>query len=221
MTDVQIVVPFGGDDPQRTKLRDWIVDRYRRLHPKWPVTIAMCDGEWSKGKAVNPVVAGLDPDVVVVADADSFVDPNLLIEAVEVAQRCGWAYPHGTTHRICEPDTERLLAGEDVSEPAVHVRPTNAVPGGGIVVVTREAWATVKGLDANFVGWGGEDQAFGMILEGLVGATVTPPRSNILWHLWHPEAPNWRNPSQATQERFHRYLAARRRPAHFRDLIGE
>lgn len=221
MTGVQVVVPFGGNEPQRVTIRDWIVDRYRRLHPSWPVTVAMCEGEWSKGKAVNPVVAGLDPDVVIVADADSFVDPKLLIEAVKVAQTRGWAYPHGTTHRICQPDTARILAGEHVDEPAVHVRPTNAVPGGGIVVVTGEAWATVKGLDAGFVGWGGEDQAFGMILEALVGPTVDPPRANILWHLWHPEAPDWRRPSFATQDRFHRYLAARRRPHHFRDLIGD
>lgn len=221
MTDVQIVVPFGGDNAHRIRLRDYVVNRYRATHPDWPITVADCDGAWSKGKAVNPVVESLDPDVVVVADADSYVKPESLVAAVNRTQEYGWSYPHGKVHRICEPDTMRILDGEKVGNPATHVRPTNALPGGGIVVVSREAWRTVNGLDQHFVGWGGEDQAFGMVLAALVGETPRPHMSNILWHLWHPPAPDWRNPNPQTISRFNRYLAARRRPNRFRDLIGE
>lgn len=219
--NVQIVVPFGGSDPHRTRIRKWVTDRYQRVHPGWPVTVAMCSGQWSKGRAVNPVVDSLDPDVVIVADADSYVAPGLLSEAVVNAVAHGWSYPHGKVHRICEPDTLRILDGEDVPDPKVHVRPTNTVPGGGIVVLTREAWTAVGGIDPHFIGWGGEDQALGMSLQVLVGETPAPPRTHILYHLWHPPAPDWRAPSKDTEARFQRYLAARKRPERFRDLIGE
>lgn len=222
MNDVHVVIPFGGDCTWRIKALHWNVARYRREHPDWPVTVASFEGTpWSKGAAVNPVVASLDPDIVIVADADSFVAPDLLRATVERAQRYGWAYPHGKVRRICEPDTRRILDGEQVDDPATHVRPSNAAPGGGIVVATRRAWGTVGGIDEHFQGWGGEDQALGLAFNALVGSTPAPPPSDILWHLWHPPAPNWHNPSKETRARFHQYLAARKRPDRFRKLIGE
>jgi len=210
VTDVQIVVPFGGNDPHRVRVRDWIVARYRRLHPGWPVTITDCDGDWSKGRAVNAVAASLDAEVTIVADADSYVTTEALTAAVDRVGVLGWSMPHGTVRRICQPGTERILDGKDVPDPAPHIRPNPAMPGGGIVVLDRRARTALRGVifDPRFVGWGYEDKTLSLLMGRLLGHYSTKTIRPQLWHLWHPPAPAHNRSSKANRLLWRRYHRA-------------
>ena len=211
MSDVQIVVPFGGDDPQRLRILDWIVARYRRLHPGWPVTVTGCDGDWSKGRAVNSVAASLDAEVTIFADADSYVTPDALHAAVDRVADLGWSMPHGSVRRIAQADTLRILDGEDVPDPAPHARTNPALPGGGIVVLDRRARGILRNVifDPRFVGWGYEDRTLSLLMGHLLGHYPTRQIPAQLWHLWHPPAPNHHAPSKPNRLLYRRYRDAR------------
>lgn len=215
---VAVVIPHGAaDGPERVRLRDWVANRYEAVHGL-PVTFAECPtAEWSKGAAVTPVVADLDADVVVVADADSFVTPEALAAAIGRAQRHGWAVAHSTIRRLTREATEAVLAG---GEPGRLEKPAYVgVAGGGIVAIRRETYDRVP-LDPRFRGWGGEDHAWGLALTTLVGPAVRRPVSP-LWHLWHPPQPSKAKPSEATRALIARYRKARRDPRLMAELIKE
>ena len=214
-----VVIPHGAaDGAERVRARDWVAARYESLHGL-PVTFAPCPTpEWSKGAAANPVVAASDADLIVLADADSYVSADALTRAVDHADAHGWGMPHSVVRRLSRQSTEVILAGGDAVKLERAAYP--ALPGGGIVVLTREAWETVNGMDPRFVGWGGEDAAFGLALSVLVGP-VNPRRVSPLLHLWHPPAANCRKPSQHNRDVDAKYKACRRDPSRMADLVRE
>jgi hypothetical protein len=218
--NVEVVIPHGrADCEQRQAVRAHVAASYVRCHPSWSVRLAGCPTRrWSKGAAANPVICASRADVVILADADSTIASQALAAAVIAAARTGWAVPHTRVQRIGQDDTARILAGQrGIPTSPDGERP--ALPGGGIVVATRQAWQTVNGVDPRFFGWGGEDQALGMALTHLVGQPWTPPAPVILWHLWHPSGP--RTATDQSKQLWRRYKTARCSPDMMRDLVKE
>src|SRR5690606_26218687 len=109
--------------------------------------------------AVQDALSRASGDVLVVADAD--VIPRRLDRAVTaVTDGCAWATPHRTVARFTADATRRVLDGEDpwhVSscQNVWDERPYKAKPGGGVVVIRRNAYEQVP-LDPRFEGFGGE-----------------------------------------------------------------
>ena len=217
---VDVIIGHGRhDDPQRVAVRQWIVNRWATVHGL-EVTLAECpDDVWSKGAAVNPAITASTADIIIVADADSYVDDQPLKAAIDAAGRGPWAMPYAEVRRFDRASTAAVLAGKP-GRPRLERGPYPALPGGGIVIAHRDAWATVRGLDPRFKGWGGEDHAIGLALRILVG-DVHRQRGAALHHLWHPPAPANRRPAPATRHLDARYRAARRDPDAMRTLIGE
>lgn len=196
---VGIVIPTRAGDEWRARALDWTLEFYARNHPGWPVVLGeLPDGaEWSKGAAVAAGVEALDGvDVIVLADADSVItnidELSRAVDLVETGRR-SWVVPHRLVYRLREVETERLY-GDPTHRPrtrSVCRTPYVGPAGGGITVVSAEAFGTVNGIDRRFLGWGGEDIAFGWALETLVHPVER--LDGRLVHLWHPHpAPNLR-----------------------------
>lgn len=216
---VQVIIPAApADDVTRVAARQWVAARYAGLG--LPVTIATGPpGDWSKGAAVNPAAATATAQMLVIADADSYVAADHLERAMTVAQRVGWAMPHSIVKRLSRASTTDILADRPC-KPRLERGAYPALPGGGIIVCTREAWSTIGGFDPRFRGWGGEDHAIGLALRTLV-APVPPRTPAPLWHLWHTPAAHCRRPTQATRDLDARYRAARDKPDLMRQIVTE
>jgi hypothetical protein len=216
---VTVVMPRSGrETAAREAVRAYVADRYRRLHPEWALVHAEAPGaRFSKGAAVNPHLTG--DGVLIVADADSYTDPRALTQAVEAVEAgvAAWAVPFTVVKRIGKESTALVLSGATVARPRIE-RAARALPGGGIVVASAEAWATVNGYDPRFRGWGGEDAAVGTALRLLVGPALTPTMPTTLWHLWHPAT---RRVAPANRALWDRWRAARRDPAAAAALTAE
>ncbi len=223
MTTVAIVFPFdAAGDAHRSAAFDHVLGRYEREHPRWLRAVGSCSGEWSKGRAVANAIAELGgtPDVLVLADADSFVsDPDVLRQAVAEIEtdRARWVTPHRYVFRLKADETDRVLAG---AKPRLGhtIRAVYEGPiGGGITVVSRAAFEEVRGIDERFLGWGGEDLAFGWALE-----TLAPPGVRLegaLVHLWHPHpAPNLRG-SEESERLVAQYRSARGLVRRMRQMV--
>jgi len=219
---VSILVPYASEDEHRQAARRYVLSWYAHHHPTWEIIEGDCGGEWSKGRALADAAARASHDILVLADADSVVPADALVDAAaRVAAGAAWVMPHRKVYRLSEAHTARVYAGAE-PQPRDTCRPPYAgVTGGGITVVSRATWDTVGGIDPRFVGWGGEDIAFGWALETLCGPGVH--LAAPLYHLWHHQEAqgDHRRGSSNSEALAGRYRQARNQPDVMRALIAE
>jgi hypothetical protein len=157
--------------------------------------------------------------VTVVADADVICD-GLSAAVTAVLRGQPWAIPHHAVHRLTAQATNQLLAGDDPAGLPVEQDAYRGVTGGGITVLSIDALETVP-MDPRFVGWGQEDEAWGVALQTMLGR---PWRGlDPLYHLWHPPQPRrtrkMGNPKGEALRR--RYALAARRKPEMKALLAE
>lgn len=222
-----IVVPFTpGVDQHRDEAWAWLHQRLVAAHPDWPIIEATTGEPWSKGRAVAAVIDQVDTDVLIVHDADSFIDRSTLAQAVErIGAGAPWVMPHTDVHRLNRDQTRRVLTGppdidtipEALDRRRLARRPYAGIVGGGIVVLPRAGW-DIAPLDPRFEGWGLEDIAWGHALDTLLGAHVR--LGARLFHLWHPPQPNHLNPPVLSQALEASYRAAQGIPRRMAALVS-
>lgn len=224
LVSVAVLMPVGITDEWRDRARVYVSDWYAKHFPDAELVVGECAGEWSKGEAIANAAerAGSGAQAFVLADADSFTrSPEELRAALDrVAAGAPWATPHTHVYRLRDTETRRIE--DDPRLPprlGYTARPVYVGPvGGGITVVSREAFDTVRGIDRRFLGWGGEDHAFGWALE-----TLTGPGARIggrLVHLWHPHpAPDLRPPAES-QQLLELYRSARGMPRRMAAVVA-
>ena len=215
-----VVIPYRHTDRHRDDAFLFVQAHYLRQGLEG-ITGDVMTAEWSKGGAVDAIVRMLDiTEGLVLADADCIVTPEALADSMRaVADGAAWSMPHRNVLRLGRAETYMLYRGRrEISCLRASSRP--GPPGGGIVVLTREAYATVGGIDPRFYGWGGEDISFARALDTLVGPCVRFEAD--LWHLYHPRTPRrvGNRASLASEELAGRYLDAEADPAAMRQVIA-
>lgn len=216
---VSVLVPYTEE---RVDVWRWVRARWEAHHPSWEIVDVECVGQWCKGDTVAQAAEWATADVFVVADADSFVDPATMNEAVRLvgSGEAAWVVPHHNVYRLDEKTTARLLKQEPTADPeqrnaSLAQAPYKGAHGGGMVVLTREALQTVP-MDPRFVGYGGEDLAWGEALETLLGPYTRLDADFV--HLWHQPL-NGRRKSTDTLELRRKYREAFGVPRLMRALI--
>lgn len=221
---VAVLIPAEvSGDRHRAQALDYVRGWYDRHFPELPVHLGECSGEWSKGAAIADAVerAGTGAQAFVLADADSFLlDPIHLATAVDLVAlgKHPWCVPHRHVYRLREAETDRICQQDTKPRLGHTARPVyEGPPGGGITVVSRSAFEAVRGIDPRFLGWGGEDVAFGWALATLAGEAER--LDGRLIHLWHPHpAPNLRG-SPASEDLVALYRSARGVPRRMADVV--
>ena len=209
---ISILVPLGGDDPARRRNWAWL-ERYLRCHlPEAQIVIGRDRASeprrgrrsrpFSKAAAVNDAFRRSRGDVIVILDADAYLDAAVIehcAERLRHERRCGeqsFFVPYDHLYRLRRPTTERLIES-DPSHPLHIPSPPPAwdvdskdgsgplsIYGAMCQILPREAFELVGGMNPAFRGWGGEDFAFALALECLWGPRVNT--SNDILHMWHP-----------------------------------
>lgn len=218
-----VVIPYGsGGDPDRAAAFDFVARWWRSLGlpvlvGRLPETTA-----WSKGAAVDSVIDRAKTDGLIIADADALLTREGASDALRaVAHGSAWAQPHGRVLRLARNETKRVYRlGVDVL-PRLGGSSRPAPPGGGIVVLSREAYDTVGGIDPRFHGWGGEDISFARALDTLAGYGIR--FGGTLWHLYHQRTPRrlGNRASDESERLAGRYLDAENDPDAMRELVWE
>lgn len=166
-----------------------------------------------------PQIAASNAEIIVMADADVWCDGiRAAVEAIR--GDASWAIPHRGVYRLDEKSTADYMDGAALTELEFTQRPYRGVAGGGIVAARREVFIQTP-MDCRFIGWGQEDESWGMALETLNGR---PWRGgDRLIHLWHPPQDRLtrRTGSSSSRNLERRYAAANGKPSPMRDLIEE
>lgn len=219
---VTVVVPFAGDCSHRIRALRYVLARYAREFPDWRVVIGHGGSPWVKANAITPAIEATHSDLIVVADADCWSDGIASAVRAVICGAAEWAMPHRMVHRLTEGATAAFFDGQTLDE--YTRRPYEGKDAGGILVAPRETLLATP-PDPRFVGWGQEDESWGLALTTLHGECWRG--DHTLTHLWHPPAPklssgprgNWG--SMESRRLFKRYRHASGSPDAMAQLIGE
>jgi len=138
-----------------------------------------------------------DWDVAFIADCDTIPDHEGILRAVAwVRSTGGGARPHDERYMLNQAGSiVAVQRGVEALGPAHFLKQW---AGGGLDVVTREAFDAVGGFDERYKGWGYEDSEFHVQL-------VVKRRWDRLpgecWHLWHPTDANRPDPDSVAMYR--------------------
>lgn len=192
---ISILVPFR-DEPGTARLVnwEWLKQRWSTFLPQAEIVVGTDTGEpFSKTTAVNDAYRKAQGDVFIVADADSWIEPSTIHEGLARIEKYQvLVVPWTISHRLRRIDSEYLLS-QSPSRPSLvtgemkrlvtDYRPS-AATAAMVVMLTREGFERVGGMDPRFRGWGAEDVAFGHACRTLLGPTQTL-RGEEVFSLWH------------------------------------
>lgn len=190
MNDIAVLIPYGNETPWRKMALDHVKKWYTEELESPRVEVGYHSTPWCKAQAVASALARTTEPVVIIADADC-VTSGLKPAVRAVQQGAAWAMPHLKVYRMGQAASKHIFEGANPGSLTGQIRwldqnPYKGYEGGGITVLRRDVYLNCP-LDPGFVGWGQEDEAWAMALNGLHG----PPWRGVapLYHLWHEKPP--------------------------------
>jgi GT2 family glycosyltransferase len=183
LDDAIVLMPSFGSCPVRRANEALVVAHYAR---EYALPVALGTGA-SRCHAVNDAARRAlkqhpERDVFIIADNDLIPDPASFPASVALAREHAAVCPHDLT-RLTTP------LGRSRWEHGLEPDPSELTQVGSrsFVVLTRDAFARVNGMDELFIGWGPEDIAFVRSLQKQVGPVLLV--DGVRLHLWHPVDP--------------------------------
>lgn len=198
MVKVSVLVPFRDEvDTNRAENWAWLEQRWRAMMPEAEIVVGTDLGmPFSKTTAVNDAYSRATGDVFVIADADSWCPASKVRQAINYAahNHC-LVVPWSNAHRLTLADSETIRATDPAAEEPIltdeirrnveDYRPSPSTAA-MVIVVTRDGFERVGGMDPRFRGWGQEDVAFGLACGTLLGQTKL--MLGEAWALFHVRA---------------------------------
>jgi hypothetical protein len=194
----------------------------------WPIITADSDSEiFSLSQARNNAVQQATTNTIIIADADTLIDPANILHAA--ANPTGICWPFDTYHIL---STKYLNTPFDQLPHTPHINTWDgdgsAGVGGIIVTTTTEYWR-LGGQPPEFYGWGYEDTAFTMIARTLSTVRRLPGNVYAFEHntltsgyLGAPaDSPGWDRDITRNQHLLRYYHIGDGRPWLMRELIAQ
>ncbi len=157
------------------------------------------DEPFSKSAACNAGVVLAETPLIALVDADTMVRSQALLACIQRIARpegkapisairpFGRLIDLGQQDSLCVQSTGDLP--ESITESPDNSRAHEYIPlTGGIVVMDKDAYMSVGGMDESFKGWGGEDDAFSSALVRM-GFDCRVLSTEVGYHLWHVREP--------------------------------
>lgn len=218
------LTPRRADGGRRDVVAAWIRNRWETEHPEWPLIEGHHnDGPFNRSEAINRAAeAAGEWDVAIITDADSFVGPDQLDQAVDLAARTGQiTFAYDSFRYLNRPGSKQIMAGY-LGDWFPFVEWTLTGTCSSMVVVPRSLWDQAGGFDPGFRGWGMEDVGFSLACQALGGGMQRVP--GTVWHLFHAPSTENHHESpyyQANVDRMNRYRGCDYDPEKMAALLSE
>lgn len=234
--NVSVVIPAsleacGG----RREVWEFLKKRWVNTYPDWELIMGECSGDvWRKGVAISNGVEKAKNEIVIIADADSWVvDIHETLKHLSISD---FVKPFNRYAGLTKEITERILRGEidledvDIDEEKNLMWPLKKSTGwsdvvlGGIVV-SRKSTIEKLPFDHRFHSWGGADKAWMDAVVCLIGTPTKAPKDLV--HLWHPPAgklddnDKGRRINENNSKLMSVYLEASKNPKHMSKVVEE
>ena len=243
---ISLLVPFRDDAGGRAKALNWLVRYWLAGMPRCEVVIGNDDHvPFCKTGAVNDAFRRSAGDIVVIMDADCYIDIDVILDCARQIRRARrmnrklWFIPYRHFYRLTKAITESVLESNPAHPFIIPSPPPEFMTeyatgysvghwfGALIQIMPREAFIAAGGMDERFNGWGGEDVSFMKAVDTLYTPHMASP--NQVTHLWHPHTGTlhtertWDGQAKAGNNNplAHRYIGAYRRKARMEALTRE
>ena len=207
-TGISIIIPFRApkNDYRRTLNLDWVLRYWSAQLPGAELIVSddpFDNRAFSKSAAINAGVYRSTGDILVLVDADGYIDADAIVHCAEEIRkeeargRRLWFVPYRKFYRLNQEASDILL-NSDPADPAMFSNPPepcqiqgDADPNVGhwygamAQILSRTAYNIVGGWDERFRGWGGEDHAAMRATDTLYWHHKSLPDQVL--HLWHPQ----------------------------------
>ena len=219
---VVVLMPSFGTCPVRAENQEFVIAWYAERG--MPTVLGLDErgkrsGWFSRARAMNyaaRIAVREHPDrtVFVLADNDLLPDPTTFLTAIQTAGHHSAIMPHSIT-LLTDPTGRRevFMRGETTKVEPVEQGSRS------YVVMTRENYDLVNGMDEKFEGWGPEDLAFRFSIQKQIAPALELPGRRL--HLWHPVDPSKRDMKQLTYNRRRKQMYQLSRPVEVQKLARE
>lgn len=214
-----VCIPYRGSTVDRRVAFKIVTDWWGEHFPRFAIEVADSDpsGRFSRAGSRNAAARAVKRGPLIVCDADTMPDP----EAVQEALAGDLGVMHTPFTTFFSLTREGTLGAGFLGEGLEAAKPDYVTTWsvGGCFIIDRDAYFEVGGQDEKFIGWGGEDVAFHLACETLLGRPVR--HTGTAFGLWHPsDIRRGTAEDRAMRARQASYKRARGNPALMRRLIG-
>lgn len=217
MVAVSILIPFRASDESRIKNLRAVVAHFTALLPSAEILIAeqdvesqiegipefdhchkylaASDTDFHKSKLLNSLAAKAREPLLLMCDADIILSESGLMRSLQaVSTELDFVRPFADLIDLDSAQTVAYLQHGYLPDAAKHGESTNRTHfgeqlclAGGAFIIRNDVYQQLGGFDERFIGWGGEDNAFSLLVESKVSKSAIL-RQGTAWHLWHPRA---------------------------------
>lgn len=200
---VSIIIPYRPLSAARARNFNFVKTYYTKLLPEAELVVADDPDKtlfrFNRGRALNEGVKRSIGDVLVFADTDYLIEPEVLLKAMrELNPSMGMVVPYTSVNFLTEDASKVVCVGiASPFDPKLSVDYTfDILATGGFNILTREAFLRVGGFDERHLGWGYEDASLAGSIQTLVGDIHWIPSKAV--HLHHEINQNPGTPERET-----------------------
>lgn len=245
---ISLLIPFSSGSFIREHTFQWLLRYWKHELPQAQICIGRSNSKiFCKGKALNHAAKKAKGKILVVLDADTYFDGEVInrcadriLEEIAAGNRL-WYVPYKKLYRLTKQITEKILQSSPSDPLRIPIPPPRDYYeysnldksgyghryGAMITIFPREALDILGCFDERFKGWGGEDIALVHALSTLYALYKTT--DNQVLHLWHPmigidyKTRQWEGQSGggSNSNLSNRYHKANRNPTEMRKLVDE
>jgi predicted glycosyltransferase involved in capsule biosynthesis len=187
---ISLLIPFRSNG-ERSAQFDWLQEKWNFLGSDFEIIVSEDDGldPYSKTIAINNAYKKSTAEILAMVDADVWLDPQILLDAAAfiTSNPNSWIRPCTDVYRIKKTKTKEIISGDpSFSFPEITQKDCErvSVAVGGVFVFSKKQFETLGGMDPRFRGWGGEDNAWTIIMNKKF--SYSQRWNKNLYHLWHP-----------------------------------